>query len=209
MARRARQALIPRAVRPGVLAIVLALLGCSKAEPERITARPWNTATPTTRTAQGTATAGASGAAPLAAGIPPPAAASFSPLLPARQLRLVRAADGEVAALGRGEAERQKAIGRTTLVYVGAKWCEPCRNFHRAAAAGELDKALPDVTMIEFDLDDDKTRLEVAGYASTYIPLFALPSSDGKASGKQIEGAVKGAGSVGDLVPRLRALLGR
>jgi thiol-disulfide isomerase/thioredoxin len=151
---------------------------CSRSEPERITARPWDAAT-----------------------APAPARSA--------QLRIVPAPGGEVASVVRAEAERQRAIGRTTLVYVGATWCEPCRNFHRAAAAGELDRALPDVTMIEFDLDEDKTRLEIAGYASSYIPLFALPSSDGKASGKQIEGSVKGSGSVGDLVPRLRALLAR
>ena len=45
------------------------------------------------------------------------------------------------------------------------------------------------------------------GYASEMIPLFALPAADGKASGKAIQGSIKGDGAVGNLVPRLIELL--
>ena len=41
------------------------------------------------------------------------------------------------------------------------------------------------------------------------IPLFALPGADGRASGKQIEGSVKGEAAVGEISPRLAALLAR
>jgi thiol-disulfide isomerase/thioredoxin len=94
------------------------------------------------------------------------------------------------------------------LVYVGAKWCEPCRGFHDAVAAGELDETLAGVHLLEFDLDEDREPLAAAGYASQLIPLFALPKTDGSASDHRIEGSVKGPSAVQqNLMPRLRAFL--
>lgn len=120
-------------------------------------------------------------------------------------LAFVRAADGDVAALVRAELAR--AEGKRVLVYVGATWCEPCRHFHDSAVAGALDQALPPIRFLEFDLDRDEERLKAAGYESKFIPLFAVPRSDGRASGKQIAGSIKGPGSPGEIAPRLTRLL--
>jgi hypothetical protein len=92
-------------------------------------------------------------------------------------------------------------------VYVGAKWCEPCQSFHKAAAKGDLDGEFPDLTLLEFDLDEDRDRLGAAGYVGQYIPLFAMPGPDGHASEKKFEGSVKGDGAVANIAPRLRSLL--
>ncbi|MEJ7731573.1 MAG: thioredoxin [Polyangiaceae bacterium] len=121
----------------------------------------------------------------------------------------VRAAPGgdDVAALVRAESERARADGRDLVVYVGAPWCEPCTRFHEAAAAGQLDEAFPTLRLLEFDHDKDEARLTAAGYTSRMIPLFALPGADGRASGKQIDGSVKGEAAVGEIRPRLAALL--
>ena len=43
--------------------------------------------------------------------------------------------------------------------------------------------------------------------SQSLIPLFALPKSDGTASNRHIEGAVKGEDAVAHITPRLRALL--
>jgi thiol-disulfide isomerase/thioredoxin len=94
------------------------------------------------------------------------------------------------------------------LVYVGASWCEPCRHFHDALARGELDRALPGVRFVAFDLDASKPALLRAGYISQLIPLFTFPNPDGSASDRHIEGSIKGPSSVGqNLLPRLRELL--
>jgi thiol-disulfide isomerase/thioredoxin len=105
------------------------------------------------------------------------------------------------------EAERRSAGASTIVVYVGAAWCEPCVAFHEALLAGQLDADLPDVRFLEFDLDRDRARLEADGYSSRYVPLFALPGADGRASGAQIEGGTKGPGAARQLVKRLVPLL--
>jgi hypothetical protein len=92
-------------------------------------------------------------------------------------------------------------------VYVGAGWCEPCRRFHAAAAEHKLDADFPTLRLLEFDADRDGGRLQAAGYVSRLIPLFVRPAADGRSSGRQIEGSVKGDRAVGEIVPRLRALL--
>jgi hypothetical protein len=114
---------------------------------------------------------------------------------------------GEVTTAVRDALSRAAREKRRLVVYVGATWCEPCRQVHAAAEHGELDAAFGNVDLLEFDLDRDGERLRSAGYRSTYIPLFALPSADGTASGKQIEGAIKGDAAVRFILPRLSQLL--
>jgi thiol-disulfide isomerase/thioredoxin len=135
------------------------------------------------------------------------AAASPPPSAPARKLRIVEPPEGSVDAIVRDALAGARAEGRTLVVYVGATWCEPCQHFHHAAERGQLDTAFPHMTLLEFDLDRDRERLVAAGYVSKYIPLFALPGPDGAASGKQIEGGIKGEGAVENLSARLREML--
>ena len=99
--------------------------------------------------------------------------------------------------------------GRRVLVYVGASWCEPCQRFHDAVASGGLDAdpRFGELRLVEFDLDHDADRLREAGYAARLIPLLAVPLADGRASGKQMEGSIKGEGAVAQMAPRLSALL--
>ncbi len=104
--------------------------------------------------------------------------------------------------------EEADASGKRVLVYVGASWCEPCQRFHKALASGDLDEVLAGTKFIEFDADRDLAELRAAGYASKYIPLFSVPDQSGHASGRAVEGSIKGEGAVREyLVPRLLALL--
>lgn len=147
----------------------------------------------------------------IAAGAAPTQSAPMpsGPLVLARGLRVTHAGAGDVVKVVHDEQARAKADGRDVVVYVGAKWCEPCQRFHKAAEAGALDADFPTLTLLEFDLDEDRERLVTAGYVSEYIPLFALPAADGRASGKQFSGSVKGDGAVANISPRLRALLAK
>ncbi|MEZ4309557.1 MAG: thioredoxin family protein [Polyangiaceae bacterium] len=120
----------------------------------------------------------------------------------------VAAPEGDVAEIARGESERARKEGRRLIVYVGASWCEPCQRFHEAAEKGEVT-GLPPLRMLELDLDRDGERLAAAGYASKMIPLFAVPGEDGRGTSLRIQGSVKGPAAIGNIVPRLNALLAR
>jgi hypothetical protein len=128
---------------------------------------------------------------------------------PKLELRAAPPDVADVAGVVRTELSQARRDGRQLVVYVGAAWCEPCTRFHDAALAGELDAALDGVRLLEFDHDVWSDALVAAGYTSDLIPLFALPNSDGTASGKQFEGAIKGKDAVAQISPRLAALLGR
>lgn len=115
---------------------------------------------------------------------------------------------GDVAAYIAPQIPRARADHKTLVVYVGASWCEPCRHFHDAAAAHQLDDQFGDLRLIMFDADRDGDALGAAGYHSPMIPLFALPNPDGRASGKQFGGSIKGDGAVAQIAPNLHALVG-
>ncbi|MFO0677850.1 MAG: thioredoxin [Polyangiaceae bacterium] len=126
----------------------------------------------------------------------------------AGKVRLLDGApEGDLAASVAKVAAASRADGRSVVVYVGAKWCEPCRHFHDAAAAGKLDAAFPKLDVLQFDRDRDGARLDAAGYESAMIPLFVVPGADGRATDKRIEGSIKGPGAVDNIAPRLHAIL--
>ena len=104
--------------------------------------------------------------------------------------------------VARAQVDRKKVV-----VYVGASWCEPCQHFHDAATAHQLDDQFGDLRVVAFDFDRDGSALDAAGYRSSMLPLFALPNADGRASGKQFEGSIKGNGAVAQIAPNLHRLV--
>jgi thiol-disulfide isomerase/thioredoxin len=127
-----------------------------------------------------------------------------------RKLELVEApATTDVAAYLAPLVVRADGDHKKLVVYVGASWCEPCRHFHDAAVANQLDDRFGDLRIVAFDADRDDAALEAAGYRSSMLPLFALPNADGRASGKQFAGSIKGDGAVAQIAPNLRALVDR
>lgn len=133
------------------------------------------------------------------------AACERTPATPARvEVIVAPPADDPVPWI---RAQLAAARGRQVVVYVGASWCEPCKHFHDAVAAGHLDAAFPRLTLLEFDQDRDGDGLLRAGYTSRLIPLFVRPAADGTASAMHIEGSIKGDGAVAEITPRLQALL--
>jgi hypothetical protein len=141
---------------------------------------------------------------------PSPNANANAPLVLARGVRFIKAGpDNDVAKLVRAEREKLRGDGRDLIVYVGAKWCEPCQHFHAAALRGDLDGDFPDLSILEFDLDEDRDRITTAGYMSKLIPLFVFPGEDGRASDRRFEGSVKGNGAVSNITPRLRQLIAK
>jgi thiol-disulfide isomerase/thioredoxin len=112
---------------------------------------------------------------------------------------------------GRSFVREQAAAhpGRTVFVYVGATWCEPCVRFHDALTRGELDRELPNTLFVELDLDQHETALDPNDLAcdGKLVPRFARAEPDGTCGPRRAEGAIKGEGAVGVILPRLKALL--
>lgn len=176
---------------------MVSVLACSRVE-SGATPSPDPTTTSATKAAP-TDTAGARSPAPAS-----------GPLVLAPGIRFAKAgAENDVAKLVRDERAKATADGRDLIVYVGATWCEPCQRFHEAAKRGDLDADFPELTILEFDLDEDRDRIATAGYVSKLIPLFVRPGDDGRASARRFEGGIKGGGAVGNITPRLRQLVGK
>lgn len=107
-----------------------------------------------------------------------------------------------VSQMARARADHEKVV-----VYVGATWCEPCRRFHAALAAGRLDAQLSGVRFVTYDLDQSGAELKAAGYTSHMIPLFDLPGPDGRGTARKISGSIHGPGAVKEILPRLLRLI--
>ena len=129
------------------------------------------------------------------------------PVASGSKVEILTAPAGSAATYIASEVARGARDGVPVLVYVGATWCEPCRDFHAAATAGTLDAALAPIRFLEFDLDRDGDRLAAAGYRSSFVPLFARPAPDGTASGAQTDGVKQGGAYVEQLTPRIQALV--
>jgi hypothetical protein len=125
-----------------------------------------------------------------------------------RALEWVKPGSGNPVAFALSEVERAKADGRTLLFYVGGESCEPCKRFHDASARGELNNEFGHLRLIDFDIERDAQAIEALGCVSRMIPLFAVPTAEGKCDpNRQIQGAIKGEGAVGFISPKLKALV--
>jgi len=98
-------------------------------------------------------------------------------------------------------------VGRRLVVYVGASWCEPCNYFVDALHEGALPPSLASLRILKFDNDTDDARLIEANYGGQMIPRFVKPLADGTGSKVRFEGSVKGPEAIGNIVPRLEALI--
>lgn len=109
----------------------------------------------------------------------------------------------------KAEIARAERDGQKVVIYVGATWCEPCQRFKDALASGKLDADLANVRFVELDHDAHEALLSDADTKceSKLIPLFARPEADGTCGPRRVEGAIKGEGAVGYLLPKLQAIL--
>lgn len=107
-------------------------------------------------------------------------------------------------------AELAANAHRPVILYVGATWCEPCKAFHDALAAGALDEELAGAIFLEFDLDRHGALLGPDDLAceSKLVPLFARPNADGTCGAARVEGGLKGAQALASVVPRVKKLVG-
>jgi thiol-disulfide isomerase/thioredoxin len=130
--------------------------------------------------------------------------ASAAAKSPAKVVVVEAAEDMDALSQIRTERLKAKTEGRVLVVYVGAKWCEPCRKFKQEIHSGALDARLSSVTLLAFDADKDQDRLATVGYTFRFIPYVALPGADGQAVDSQ-EARGKGAAAWRELLGKLEA----
>ena len=139
----------------------------------------------------------------------PTPSTTASPRAPAGKVEWVKLPRGvEASAFVRSEMQRALGDKKKLVIYVGAASCEPCRRFHEAADAHALDAAFGDLRFIDLDHEEDEAALVALSCESQMIPLFALPTGDGRCSDRRVEGGIKGDGAVAYMSPRLRTLVG-
>jgi hypothetical protein len=118
-------------------------------------------------------------------------------------VKVIEAADDvDALSLVRTRRLEAKAEERVLVVYVGAKWCEPCKRFRHELASGALDGRLGRVTLLAFDADRDGDRLAAAGYRSSFVPFVALPGADGQPAETQ-QATGKGSDAWRELLEKL------
>lgn len=117
-------------------------------------------------------------------------------------------AGSDPSAYVKTELERAKSDQKKLVLYVGAKWCEPCNHFHEATDRGELDAAFPDLRLVAFDHDEESNAIAALGCESKFIPMFSVPDAEGHCTRQQISGGIKGSGTVDYLAKKLRNLIG-
>lgn len=118
---------------------------------------------------------------PTAVSAPAPSASSLVAVATNSKPEWIDApADGDFASTVRLARAKASKAGRLLVVYVGADWCPPCKVFHKAVLAGELDRPLANVTFLAFDFDRDAAKMGAFGYQTTNIPYFVKPGPDAK-----------------------------
>ena len=102
------------------------------------------------------------------------------------------------------ETQQAEKDGKQLVVYVGAIWCKPCKDFDAATKQPNFGSELDHIRLMKFDWDRHQTPLHRANYGSQYLPLFVLPGPEGKGSDKRFFGSrFKGQVGVEDLKKRL------
>ncbi|MFO0614501.1 MAG: thioredoxin family protein [Polyangiaceae bacterium] len=147
-------------------------------------------------------------AAPEATSAPSATAGSTAAAAPRKVEWVHVPAGADPHAYVKDELARAKADQKKLVLYVGAKWCEPCNNFHEATDRGELDEAFPDLRLVAFDHDDEASAISALGCDSNYIPMFSVPDEEGRCTRRQIQGGIKGANNVAFISKKLRNLIG-
>ena len=105
------------------------------------------------------------------------------------------------------EAKQADSDGKVLVVYVGAVWCKPCKEFDEAAKRDDFGAELNHVRLMKFDWDRHQSPLNRANYGSQYLPLFVMPGGDGKGTDKRFFGSrYKGQKGIDDLKKRLAEL---
>lgn len=105
------------------------------------------------------------------------------------------------------ETKKAAESGWVTVIYVSSHDCEPCQKLEKALKAGWLDRDLPRVSFLKFDVKLHSEGLKKTEYQTAKVPLFAIPSNSGQSSGQHITHSFEGANAIKTFAQKLNTLL--
>ena len=95
--------------------------------------------------------------------------------------------------------------GNQAVLYVGATWCGPCKEYKAALTAPRLKAAHAGVRILEADLDADGAALEALGVEVQGVPHWQTLDLDGKPVEHAIDGGAWGENTPENMAPVLTA----
>jgi hypothetical protein len=106
--------------------------------------------------------------------------------------------DGDLSALIKEQAGKAAAIHQQPYVELDATWCPPCIAIKESLEKGDplMIDAFAGTYIIQVDVDDWQNDLDSAGYSPNAIPIYYEVDSQGKQTGRTIDG-----GAWGDNIP--------
>jgi thiol:disulfide interchange protein len=114
---------------------------------------------------------------------------------------------GELLPLLKDNAARAQKRQLRPLVEFYADWCAPCRAFQASLGAPAMMEALRGTFLIKLNLDDWHDKLEGTGFDMKSIPFFYLIGSDGRPTGKVLDGDKWGRSTVANMSAALSRFL--
>ena len=97
-------------------------------------------------------------------------------------------AEGDLAPILKAEAAKAHAMGRKPFVELEASWCGPCKALKRSLDDPLMQQAFSGTYIIQIDVDQWESQLRSAGFTIESFPVFHEINSEGKPTGRSIDG---------------------
>jgi hypothetical protein len=140
---------------------------------------------------------------------PSAAASSATAALPAPERPFARVelspTQGDLTPLLREHVTRARDKRLRPFVEFYADWCKPCRDLSALMEGGRMIEALRSTYIIKVNVDDWQDKLRGTGFVPREIPVFYAIGGDGRPTGRQILGYLKGEKASEKLIHRLGA----
>jgi thiol-disulfide isomerase/thioredoxin len=111
---------------------------------------------------------------------------------------------GDLAPLLHDHATRARDKKLRPFVEFYADWCKPCRDLDAMTGDARMIDALRSTYIIKLNVDDWEGKLRGTGFVPRQIPVFYAIDEEGRPTGRQILGFLRGTTTPEKLAPRLR-----
>ena len=100
---------------------------------------------------------------------------------------------------------KAKAAGLQPYAELWASWCPPCKAIEASMGDPRMREAFTGAYVIQLDSDHWGPKLEGAGLSAASIPVFYALDSNGKPTGRKVDGGAWGDNTPENMAPPLKA----